>query len=272
MDIKAEFDSRIKFLRLDETALRNLKEAWSLIEPEIVDILNAFYEHLFRFPETSAIIGDRRRIKNLTESQKNPLEADLHQSVGRSVLRQGPGGRSCPPQDRPRAALVYGRLLLRSRPSRTRRQWAQSLPCQTGGRTDHRHSEGRVSRHGSRPFRLQRPRSRRPRAWKPETGRTDRGVRQRRFGIDRAGHRRGRKYGKCGPCHGGDGGRYHGKGRNRRRGRRGDDGIGRDGRGRDGGTVEIGGRDQPTGFALGADRRRSGPGGRTCIADGQRPR
>ena len=70
MASKTDFDTRIQFLRLDSEAVQHLKEAWDLIEPEIETILGNFYEHLFEFPETRNIIGDKSRIGPLTKAQK----------------------------------------------------------------------------------------------------------------------------------------------------------------------------------------------------------
>jgi len=66
----AAFRERLAFLRLDEAAREELRELWPIVEPHLVSILEGFYSHLFKVPHLATIIGDRKRVPGIIESQR----------------------------------------------------------------------------------------------------------------------------------------------------------------------------------------------------------
>ena len=66
----AAFRERLAFLRLDAAALAELRELWPVVEPHIGSILQGFYDHLFKVRHLAAMIGDRKRVPGIIESQR----------------------------------------------------------------------------------------------------------------------------------------------------------------------------------------------------------
>ncbi|MDX9859463.1 MAG: globin-coupled sensor protein [Rhodospirillales bacterium] len=66
----AAFRERLAFLRLDEAAREELRELWPIVEPHLVSILEGFYSHLFKVQHLATIIGDRKRVPGIIESQR----------------------------------------------------------------------------------------------------------------------------------------------------------------------------------------------------------
>lgn len=66
-----EFDKkgRLEFLSIRQEHLDILPELWGIIEPELPNILNGFYEHVMSKPTLSAIIGDPARLPGLKKAQ-----------------------------------------------------------------------------------------------------------------------------------------------------------------------------------------------------------
>jgi len=66
----AAFKERLAFLRLDDGARAELRELWPVVEPHLGSILEGFYDHLFKVRHLAAIIGDRKRVPGIIESQR----------------------------------------------------------------------------------------------------------------------------------------------------------------------------------------------------------
>ena len=85
--------TRLRFLQIDEECRTLLREFWPKAEPQIDSILQAFYEHLFRFPNLSALIGDQSNVDRLIQAQSNHwralFKADFDDSFMERVKRIG---------------------------------------------------------------------------------------------------------------------------------------------------------------------------------------
>jgi methyl-accepting chemotaxis protein len=66
----AAFRERLAFLRLDEAARAELRELWPAVEPHLRPILEGFYDHLFKVKHLATMIGDRKRVPGIIESQR----------------------------------------------------------------------------------------------------------------------------------------------------------------------------------------------------------
>ena len=86
-------DTRLRFLRLDDDCRTSLRDLWPKIEAEIEPLLRGFYDHLSKFPNLSALVGDQASVNRLinaqTEHWRALFQADFDEAFMDRVVRIG---------------------------------------------------------------------------------------------------------------------------------------------------------------------------------------
>jgi len=63
-DLSLDREIRIRFMRIDDETGERLRGFWTVVEPELPDILEGFYQHLVREPQLARMVGtDIPRLK-----------------------------------------------------------------------------------------------------------------------------------------------------------------------------------------------------------------
>lgn len=66
-----EWREKLTFLGIDETTRVQVREFWAIIEDELPELLDGFYDHVFGWPQLSEKIGDRNNTGRLKAAQMN---------------------------------------------------------------------------------------------------------------------------------------------------------------------------------------------------------
>jgi methyl-accepting chemotaxis protein len=58
--VQESMQRRLRFARIDDATKIDVRQAWSIVEPDLPALLKAFYDHLRTDPEMAKMIGDRQ--------------------------------------------------------------------------------------------------------------------------------------------------------------------------------------------------------------------
>lgn len=85
--------TRLAFIRVDDTVRRNLRELSPLIKRVLPGVLDAFYLHIEKFPDTARLFKDKNHMRYARDAQLKHWEliaaADFNESYVASVTRVG---------------------------------------------------------------------------------------------------------------------------------------------------------------------------------------
>jgi len=62
---------KLRFLEVSDSDRENIESVWRILEPELGQLLDDFYDHLWQFDSLSALIGDAGKIPGLKRTQYN---------------------------------------------------------------------------------------------------------------------------------------------------------------------------------------------------------
>lgn len=74
---KRSLADHLKFLELDEDSRAELQDILRIIQPHSAEIVERFYSHLFKFPQTARFLKDPEQIQRLKLAQQQHLESML---------------------------------------------------------------------------------------------------------------------------------------------------------------------------------------------------
>lgn len=85
--------TRLAFIRVDDTVRRNLRELSPLIKRVLPGVLDAFYLHIEKFPDTARLFKDKNHMRYARDAQLKHWEliasADFNEAYVASVTRVG---------------------------------------------------------------------------------------------------------------------------------------------------------------------------------------
>ena len=56
----SNISQRLAFIGMDEDLKADIREAWNILGPSLPSIIEAFYDHLAKFPESARLVGEQR--------------------------------------------------------------------------------------------------------------------------------------------------------------------------------------------------------------------
>ncbi|POF29299.1 globin-coupled sensor protein [Roseibium marinum] len=67
-DSNSDFQSRMKFIQIDQQAIASLRELWPVVQPALDGLLEGFYAHVMTQPELASLVGGKT--SRLVSAQK----------------------------------------------------------------------------------------------------------------------------------------------------------------------------------------------------------
>ena len=86
--LSEDLASRLAFLELDETDAERLRALGTVFESYAETFVEAFYEHLFAFPETAAFLQDPARVERLKKHQRRHFASLLNARWDEDFVRE----------------------------------------------------------------------------------------------------------------------------------------------------------------------------------------